>query len=253
LEVKFHHHHHHLTPDASRDYSFYLLLRQKGGIIKSSEVKQALLSVDRANYIAPLWTESAYDDAPLSIGHGQTISAPHMHSAAMEELLPAIKAAANNKDTPVRILDVGSGSGYLSVAFGRLLGVLGITGGKVYGIDVVPELVDTSLQNVKKQDGELLSSGKVSIRLGDGWRGLPSEGPFTAIHVGAGADTLPKDLCNQLAKGGRMVIPVETNAGYQSFYRIDRVGVSSDGNFHENDFVMKELFPVRYVPLVHER
>lgn len=207
--------------------------------------------MDRANYVSPIWTQSAYDDAPLSIGHGQTISAPHMHSTAMEELLPAIKKAAKEKKNLVRILDVGSGSGYLSVAFGRLLAIMGIADGKVFGIDVVEDLVDTSLQNVKKEDGDLLSSGKVSIRIGNGWRGLPSEGPFTAIHVGAGADALPKDLCVQLAKGGRMVIPVETAGGYQSFYRIDRVALSDDGKFHEEDFVMKELFPVRYVPLVH--
>lgn len=220
-----------------------------GNLIKSSEVRDALLLVDRANYVPTDRKPSAYDDAPLSIGFGQTISAPHMHASAMEELLPAIKGADPN--LPIRILDVGSGSGYLSAVFGRLLSVLNLKDGKVYGIDCVRPLVHFSKDNMQKDDMDLLSSGKVSLSVGDGWNGLPSEGPFQAIHVGAGADTLPRDLANQLALGGRMVCPIETKNGYQGFYRIDRVNQSADGKFHESDFEYTELFPVRYVPLVH--
>lgn len=211
-----------------------------------------MLSVDRKNYVSPSRTESSYDDTPLPIGFGQTISAPHMHAHALEELIPALKNA--DPKEPVKVLDVGCGSGYLSATLGRLLSVMGRTvgdGSRVYGIDCVPQLVQLATHNMKKEDSGLLSSGLVHLEVADGWKGLPKEGPFQAIHVGAGAESLPKDLAIQLASGGRMVIPVETGMGYQSLFRVDRVKGEPGLDYRDEDFKIEELFPVRYVPLVH--
>jgi len=221
-------------------------------IIKSKEVRDAMLSVDRKNYVSPVHLESSYDDTPLSIGFGQTISAPHMHAHALEELYPVIKNA--DPESPVKVLDVGCGSGYLSVSFGRLLSLIGRTvgdGSRVYGIDCVPQLVQLATSNIMKEDGALLSTGMVALKLADGWKGLPGYGPFQAIHVGAGAESLPKGLAVQLAPGGRMVIPVETGMGYQSLFRVDRVSGEPGEEYSDDHFNIQELFPVRYVPLVH--
>eukprot|EP00978_Attheya_sp_CCMP212_P049060 scaffold610634_cov83-Attheya_sp.AAC.1 len=112
-----------------------------GHIIQSKEVRDTLYQVDRGHYVPSDQIISAYDEAPLGIGFGQTISTPHMHVKAMEELLPVIETS--HRTHPIHILDVGSGSGYLSAAFGRLFHVLDIPEGTVYGIDSIQEgLVD---------------------------------------------------------------------------------------------------------------
>ena len=209
------------------------------GIVQSPLVKEALLRVDRANYVSN--RENAYMDAPQLIGHGQTISAPHMHAHVLEELVPSLIhlsneiASTNKDDTGLKILDVGCGSGYLTAAFGRLLdGGLNVNipysvfgrassssmHGKVYGIDVYPQLVELARENMKKADQDLLTSGTVTLEVGDGWRGLPEYSPFHAIHVGAAAEKLPKNLMMQLyPHGGIMVVPIGPEGGYQNLYR----------------------------------
>mmetsp|Transcript_6213 Transcript_6213/g.9067 ORF Transcript_6213/g.9067 Transcript_6213/m.9067 type:complete len:321 (-) Transcript_6213:144-1106(-) len=227
------------------------------GIIKSQIIRDVMNNVDRANYVFGGHSSNAYDDTPLGIGHGQTISAPHMHAHVLEELLPPLLIhASEHPNDPVSILDVGCGSGYLTTCFGRLLSnkkddeqpPLGIRG-KVWGIDFVPELVEMSKYNTKKADGDLLESGTVTLLKGDGWKGLPDAAPFQAIHVGAAADTFPKNLMMQLAVGGVMIIPVGPQLGGQALYRVERVKESP--TFDTSDFVMTQLLGVRYVPLVH--
>ena len=88
-----------------------------------------------------------------------------------------------------------SGSGYLSVCMARMLRG---NGGKVYGVDTIPDLVEQSLQNVRKEDGDLLESGLLRLQHGDGWIGLPNEGPFDVIHVGAAASEPPRALMEQV-------------------------------------------------------
>eukprot|EP00586_Coscinodiscus_wailesii_P000205 CAMPEP_0172481066 /NCGR_PEP_ID=MMETSP1066-20121228/6617_1 /TAXON_ID=671091 /ORGANISM="Coscinodiscus wailesii, Strain CCMP2513" /LENGTH=280 /DNA_ID=CAMNT_0013242977 /DNA_START=29 /DNA_END=871 /DNA_ORIENTATION=+ len=218
-------------------------------IVTSKAVRDCLLRVDRANYV--LNKEVAYDDTPQPIGYGQTISAPHMHAHVLEELLPTL-TQVQNQDPSVNlsILDVGCGSGYLTACLGRLVDKANPLGfhGKVWGIDVVPELVDLTKTNMKKADNDLLESGVVDINLGDGWKGLPSHAPFHIIHVGAAAETFPKNLMMQLALGGTMVVPVGPVNSHQYLYRVDRLKVST--NFQESDYTIKQLLGVRYVPLV---
>lgn len=218
-------------------------------VVRSPEVEQVLRKVDRMNYAGDWDQDSAYTDAPLPIGHDQTISAPHMHGHALEDMLPYLK---KSPAASVTVLDVGCGSGYLTAALGRLVddskgeSILGKPG-KVFGIDVYPELVDLTRENIQKEDGDLLTNKIVEVSVGDGWKGLPDKGPFDAIHVGAAASEFPKDLMMQLRVGGGLVIPVGQMS--QALYKVERLAESP--LYREADFHKKKLLGVRYVPLVH--
>lgn len=218
-------------------------------IVTSKAVRDCLLRVDRANYV--LNRSAAYDDTPQPIGYGQTISAPHMHAHVLEDLLPTLtRLTTQSPGLKLSMLDVGCGSGYLSACFGRLLDNGNPFGfqGKVWGIDVVPELVTLTKNNMKKADNDLLGSSIVEISPGDGWKGLPSKAPFHVIHVGAAAESFPENLMTQLAVGGTMVVPVGAVNSNQVLYKVDRLKQST--NFQESDFTIKQLLGVRYVPLV---
>eukprot|EP00559_Dactyliosolen_fragilissimus_P008940 CAMPEP_0184862218 /NCGR_PEP_ID=MMETSP0580-20130426/6710_1 /TAXON_ID=1118495 /ORGANISM="Dactyliosolen fragilissimus" /LENGTH=245 /DNA_ID=CAMNT_0027359975 /DNA_START=392 /DNA_END=1129 /DNA_ORIENTATION=- len=235
-------------------------------IVQSPSIKKALLCVDRANYVTQGVIRDAYTDAPQPIGHGQTISAPHMHAHALEVIFPylltesdKIRHVASKLDgqkDDLKILDVGVGSGYLTATLGRLVNrgkdgpVPPLVKGRVFGIDVIPNLVNLATSNIQKSDQDLFDSGTVSVQVGDGWKGLPSEAPFHAIHVGAAAPQFPEALMMQLKpKGGVMVIPIGPNGGIQQLYRIERQ-VERE-NFNKADFDIKPLLGVRYVPLLH--
>ena len=183
-----------------------------------------------------------------------------MHAHVLEDLLPPlIRASKNDPTKPLKVLDVGCGSGYLTAVFGRLVEQLVKGKGKVVGIDVIPELVDMSRDNIiQKEDGNLFESNTVEVHVGDGWKGYPAEAPYNAIHVGAAAATFPKDLLNQLCTGGVMVIPVGPDGGIQHLYRVERVGDRGEvvgernhsNGFVEDDYEIQKLLGVRYVPLV---
>jgi protein-L-isoaspartate(D-aspartate) O-methyltransferase len=236
-----------------------------------------MLSVDRRNYVID--TSRAYDDSPQPIGYGATISAPHMHAHALEELLPPLSRASRDEPTrPLRILDVGCGSGYLTAVFGRMVrpkvmyderksplpslsrSVPKLNDGKVFGIDVIPQLVQMSKTNMMKEDGDLIDSNTVEFAVGDGWKGYPGGSPYNAIHVGAAAATFPIELMKQLAVGGVMFVPVGPEHGEQYLYRVERVddrgqvvglvGSDESRGFHEEDYRIRRVLGVRYVPLV---
>jgi len=117
---------------------------------------------------------------------------------------------------------------------------------------IYPELVDLSRENVKKADQDLLTSGTVTLQVGDGWKGLSDVAPFHAIHVGAAAETFPKNLMMQLyPHGGMMILPVGPEGGYQNLYKVERLRDSD--KFDERDFRIRSLLGVRYVPLIHPR
>ncbi|KAL7277209.1 hypothetical protein ACG7TL_009058 [Trametes sanguinea] len=206
----------------------------KAGIINSERVAAAMAKVDRANYVR--FPNTAYEDSPQPIGHGATISAPHMHAHAAEHLLSFLKPGS-------RVLDVGSGSGYLCAVLYQLLQDPSdpkSSESKVVGIDHIPELTEWSIENLRKDGlGPALDEGRIKVISGDGRKGVPEDGPYDAIHVGAAAPTMPKDLIEQLARPGRMFIPVGTHS--QQIVQVDK---DVDGNVTE-----KPLFDVMYVPL----
>lgn len=217
---------------------------RKTGTIRSDAVYQAMLQTDRAKYMAqgesanggPIGPLSAYQDAPHPIGFNQTISAPHMHAHALELGYAAI--ADVNKP---RVLDVGAGSGYMTACFGRMVAP---KKGRVFGMELVPGLVQFARKNIQVADSDLLDEGIVSVHHGNGWDGLPNEAPFTFIHVGAAAEIVPQALLDQLADGGRLVMPLDEPRGGQILVEITR---------HGNAFSQRKLMGVCYVPLVRGR
>jgi len=198
----------------------------RNGLLKSDRVIEAMKKVDRANYVR--LKSDAYYDAPSHIEFGATISAPHMHAHDAENLLPLCKPGA-------KILDVGSGSGYTCAVFHHL-----VEDGTVIGIDHIPELVHFSVQNLRNDGlGAQIDSDRIKMVVGDGRQGYPESGPYNVIHVGASAPALPHALVDQLARPGRMFIPV--GDGEQYIWQVDK---------DEHGTVKKtKLFGVRYVPL----
>ncbi|KAJ3736801.1 protein-L-isoaspartate O-methyltransferase [Lentinula guzmanii] len=212
----------------------------------SERVARAMKKVDRANYVRD--KRDAYQDSPQSIGHGATISAPHMHAYAASHLLPYLPPGG-------RVLDVGSGSGYLSAVFYHLINdphgerqSLSSPHTKskplVTCIEHIAQLTDWSVSNLKR-DGldEALETGQIDMVTGDGRLGYPPNAPYDAIHVGAAAPELPQELVDQLAPGGRMFIPIGTYL--QNIYHIDK---DETGKVTQT-----EVMGVRYVPLTDRK
>jgi protein-L-isoaspartate(D-aspartate) O-methyltransferase len=210
------------------------------GLITSPRVRDAMSSVDRAHY-CPSSPLAAYEDSPQSIGFDATISAPHMHASACESLLGFMPESQG-----ARVLDIGSGSGYLTHVLANLVcGADGVGDGKVVGIDHIAGLVDLARSNMRRSEEgrRLLDTGKVELILGDGRKGYASGGPYDAIHVGAAAKELHQDLVEQLKSPGRMFIPVEDRGGWGSQW-IWVVDKDADGQITK-----RKDMGVRYVPL----
>ncbi|KAK4035354.1 hypothetical protein C8A01DRAFT_48447 [Parachaetomium inaequale] len=197
--------------------------------------------VDRAHYAPSL----PYDDSPQPIGHAATISAPHMHASAVEHLLPFLTPSESNPAP--RVLDIGSGSGYLTHVFAELVGD---EGGTVVGVEHITPLRDLGETNMRKSEvgRGFLESGRARFRVGDGRKGWVEPGEedrkWDAIHVGAAAAEVHKGLVEQLRAPGRMFIPVDDEGGAgwsQHIWCVDK----DEGGV----VTRRKLFGVRYVPL----
>lgn len=189
--------------------------------IRDPAVLDAFRSVPRELFVAEGLAAAAYDDRPLPIGAGQTISQPFIVALMIESA--AIEAGSN-------VLEIGAGSGYAAALLGRIAG-------QVTAIERHPELADSAARRLER-----LGYGNVEIREGDGTLGWPSRAPFDAILVAATGPEPPRPLLDQLAIGGRLVIPIGSGLGGQRLVRVTR---AADDKFDE-----RELCGVRFVPLI---
>jgi protein-L-isoaspartate(D-aspartate) O-methyltransferase len=188
-------------------------LRQEG-VVRSQWVYDTMLKVDRADFIE----KNPYFDNSQYLGYNVVISAPHMHAYALEYLSPALTNFRNFNPKNFRILDIGSGSGYLTVCLSKLIDDEGI----VVGIEHIPELFLKGKRNIQKHHKNLLDDKKIILLNLDGRNGYKELGPYQLIHVGAAAEKIPQVLVDQLAKGGRMFIPIGLDPDNQYIYVVDK-------------------------------
>jgi protein-L-isoaspartate(D-aspartate) O-methyltransferase len=190
--------------------------------ITNQRVLVAMGTVHREGFVAPALSRRAYDDSPLAIGLGQTISQPYIVAAM---------AAAAEVEPGDRVLEIGTGSGYGAA-------VLAALGAKVWTIERHPALAAEARRNLAAE-----GVAGVEVIVGDGTQGLEAEAPFDAIVVTASPEVVPPALTDQLADGAALVIPVGPAGGVQTLLRLRRHGARLE---------REELGPVRFVPLVSD-
>jgi protein-L-isoaspartate(D-aspartate) O-methyltransferase len=192
-------------------------LRRRG--ISDPRVLEAMAKVPRHLFVPENYRASAYEDRPLPIGEGQTISQPYMVAVMTQSLdLKGVE----------RVLEIGTGSGYQAA-------ILSVLCRKVYTVERIAALMERARETLQEQDYK-----NISFRTGDGTRGWPEEAPFDGIIVTAGAPETPRILQSQLAEGGRLVIP--TGPRYaQTLYKVTRKG---------NHFIEEDITGCVFVPLV---
>lgn len=179
-------------PVSLRELMVTSQLRARG--ISDTRVLQAMLRVPRDQFIDEEYRAKAYEDHPLPIGNGQTISQPYIVALMLESL---------QLQPTDKVLEVGSGSGYATALLAELAG-------EVYSIERHADLASQARQAI-----ESLGYKNVTIVTGDGALGYPQAAPFEAILVSASAAQIPSALIEQLAEGGRMTIPVGTDEAQQ--------------------------------------
>jgi protein-L-isoaspartate(D-aspartate) O-methyltransferase len=188
--------------------------------VKDARVLEVMRQVPRHLFVAPEQVALAYDDHPLPIGSGQTISQPYVVAFMTEQL---------RLTGTERVLEIGTGSGYQAAVLSRLAS-------RVYTIEIRPELAAEATERLKA-----FGAGNVEVRTADGFYGWPEEAPFDGILVTAAPEKIPEPLLAQLAPGGRMVIPV--GGFYQELKVIERT---------PGGLVERSVLPVRFVPFVGE-
>ena len=188
--------------------------------VTDERVLEAMASVPREEFLAPRMLRHAYEDRALAIDCGQTISQP---------LVVALMTQASSPQPDDIALEVGTGSGYAAAVLSRLCR-------KVITIEREPALAEQASQTLRR-----LGFENVEVAVGDGSQGWPSEAPYNVILVAAAAGSVPQALIDQLADGGRMVIPVAVSAHEPQDLRVYlRRGA---------DVLYRSLFPVLFVPL----
>ncbi len=192
--------------------------------VRDRNVLNAMRAVPRELFVESGFEEFAYKDSPLPIGDEQTISQPYIVALMIE---------AADVGPGDHVLEVGAGSGYAAA-------VMSMIADKVYTIERHQPLAKAAGERFRKLDYI-----NIDLRIGDGTKGWPETAPFDAIIVAAGGPEAPQALKEQLAIGGRLVIPVGEKMGHQSLLKITRMG--------EDDYEEEDLGSVRFVPLVGEQ
>jgi protein-L-isoaspartate(D-aspartate) O-methyltransferase len=195
----------------------------------SEPVLRALREVPRHAFVAPSWAAEAYQDRPLPIGHGQTISQPSVVAAMTSAARP------NPSD---RCLEIGTGSGYQAAVLAELCA-------QVYSIEYLEPLAVAAERTLRALGYD---SRRLALRHGDGYVGWPEAAPFDVVLVTAAPERAPQPLLDQLAVGGRLVIPVGRQHELQQLllYRRTRSGAG------EASFEREQLMGVRFVPFLGE-
>jgi protein-L-isoaspartate(D-aspartate) O-methyltransferase len=188
--------------------------------VRDARTLAALRKVPRHLFVPAPLVAQAYDDHPLPIGEGQTISQPYIVAFMTE----ALRLQGGEK-----VLEVGTGSGYQAA-------VLAEIAARVFTIEIVAPLAEQARQRLAE-----LGYANVSVRSGDGYAGWPEEAPFDAIMITAAAPRIPEPLKAQLRDGGRMILPVGED--YQELVLVTRKG---------DRFDQERVLPVRFVPMTGE-
>ena len=196
-------------------------LRHRG--ITEQQILDAFLEVPRHEFVSPRYAGQAYDDHPLPIEAGQTVSQPYIVAL----MIQAARIGAEDK-----VLEVGAGSGYAAAVMSRLAG-------QVVAVERQRELVDVAKERLAR-----LAYANVEIVEGDGTLGWPGEAPYDAILAAASGSHVPQQLIDQLAPGGRLVMPI---GGPDSIQKLVRLTKHADGRIQQSD-----LCAVRFVPLISQ-
>jgi protein-L-isoaspartate(D-aspartate) O-methyltransferase len=187
--------------------------------IHDPRVLEAMEWVPRHEFVPQNLLDSAYEDRALPIGHEQTISQPYTVAFMCQEARVAAKD---------RVLEIGTGSGYAAA-------LLSLLAWEVHTIERIDSLFRSARDRLAR-----LGYKNAHCHLDDGTLGLPSEAPFNAIIVAAGAETIPDAFQEQLAEGGRLIIPIGPTA-HQEMFRLTRRG---------NEFIQEDLGSFGFVPLI---
>lgn len=190
------------------------------GALRTPEIIQSFQAIDRADFVLEKYRSMAYEDIPLPIGEGQTISQPTT-VAFMLELLQPKKGE--------KVLDIGSGSGWTTALLAEIVG----RKGRVYGVEIIPQLVAFGKKNIKKY-----VFPQASILQAKDMLGYNEEAPYDKILISAASQEVPQEIIDQLVVGGRIVLPVAN-----SLWRIDK---EKDGKI-----IKKEYPGFLFVPLVY--
>jgi protein-L-isoaspartate(D-aspartate) O-methyltransferase len=188
------------------------------GYLKTPAVKKAFRRVKRSDFTLSGDNQEAEVNAPLPIGHGQTISQP-LTVAFMIELLDARRGD--------KVLDVGSGSGWTVALLSSIVG----QAGEVYGLELIEDLYRFATSNVRKYN--FIDSGIATIYCRSGYQGLPEKAPFDRIIVSAAASAAPKALLSQLRIGGRMVLPIGPSHESQDIVALTKI---TEDRFNEQRY-----------------
>jgi protein-L-isoaspartate(D-aspartate) O-methyltransferase len=207
---------------SERDHMVRETIAKRG--VKDPRVLAAMRRVPRHLFVPESQGGAAYADRPLPIGWGQTISQPYIVAAMTEAVAPA---------PGERCLEIGTGSGYQAAVLAELCD-------RVYSIEYVPELAKFADENLE------IAGYRVELRTGDGYAGWPEAQPFDVIVVTAAPERVPQPLLDQLALGGRLVIPVGPEGGVQELSLYVRRRPGRD----PSSFERRSLAEVRFVPFL---
>lgn len=192
--------------------------------IRDAAVVRAMREVPRENFLPPEMERFAYDDGPLPIQAGQTISQPYIVAYMIE----ALELMGQE-----RVLEIGTGSGYAAAVLSRCAA-------EVFTVERIAVLAESARSRL-----QTLGYRNVTVLLADGTLGWQQHAPYNAIVVTAGAPEVPDELLEQLAPGGRLVIPVGPTPHLQTLVRVRKTA--------QGDLLQQELCPVRFVPLIGEQ